>query len=138
MQLMVLQERVDILHERDLDHATRLHNSYFVNAEVRPDRDRLKQELTRERTRRIEVNERFLGLVERLRGERNTWREEVELLKNEVRALEARDSESMEGIWAAHSNFDKIEMVPEMARKGLQGEKRKSDENMGVSNKKRT
>lgn len=137
MQLVLLQERVDILHERDLDHATRLHNSYFVNAEVRSDRDRLKQELARERTRRIEGNERFLGLVERLRSERNTWREKADLLENEVRALKAKDPESVEGIWAAHAHFEKIEMVPEIGGKARQGEKRKSDENMEVSNKKR-
>lgn len=127
LQLVGLQERIDILHERDTDYAVRLHNLHFINAELSSDRDHLQQELAREHARREATNEQFSKIAERLRAERTTWKEKAEDLEKEVRRLKERDQESVEGIWAAHARLEKIVLLPGNGAALEKASKRKAD-----------
>lgn len=66
-----IHERLEVLHERDEDYDTRLHNSYFCIAEARGERDKTTDALNRETRRREAERVSYSITIDRIRGKGN-------------------------------------------------------------------
>ena len=110
--MQTLHERVSILHERDVDYDIRLHNAHVFLADARSKRDGYKSELAREVQRREDDRIRWGVDLDRIRNERNQLKVKVEGMREEIRALKAKDPETVEGMWQDCAREDKVQLRP--------------------------
>jgi hypothetical protein len=116
-----IHERLEILHERDEDYDTRLHNSYCCIAEARGERDRTTDALNRETRRREAERVSYSITIDRIRKERELLRVQVVELEAELK-LEKQKNDDIAKIWREDARQPRVSLklvAEEEARKGV-------------------
>jgi hypothetical protein len=107
--MMKTHETITILHERDQDCSIRLHNSYVLIAEARSESEGFQQGLRRLQDRYAKLKEKLESENARIGIAHEQSLREIAELKGEVKALKAKDPESVEGMWARFAKPVRLE-----------------------------
>ncbi|KAJ9124353.1 hypothetical protein QFC22_001153 [Naganishia vaughanmartiniae] len=126
--LSALHERIEVLHERDVDYDTRLHNSYFDIAKACSERELLKNQIQRDATRQAGKEKRYEELVVRLRKERDALKDLCKHLQAE-KAREQVKGDEVAQMWVQEAREGKMALRPvrDDDQQRANGTKRKRD-----------